>query len=479
MIDRDAVRSNAKYLRNVRPVDPEEICEYIEGTPHPAVVREALRKEAFDLGLVERDDGTFVPVDDDPVPYRDWAPTEFPEAHAFRFEDLLAERHGANWHRGESGDRLREEIRRLKEDYYYQNDVEYDDDAALGYGIYHLPDYYAAVGYVLDDLAENGLLPRTLRVLDVGAGTGGPALGLHEYLPEDSLVEYHAVEPSASADVLERLLDGTRSNFGTRVHRETAEAFDPSSVLPEGEGFDLVLFANVLSELDDAVAVAGRYLDFVAEDGSFVGLAPADLNTSTHLREVERALAPADGGATVYAPTLRLWPGHVPSDRGWSFDVGADVSAPAFQRRLDEAGEATEGRTPGDGTFANETVQFSSTVLRRDGRRRVDVTADGDRYAKMAEMEQHVTNRIDLLAVKLSGDLSAGEGSNPLFKVGDGSEAVEHYAVLTKRDALNEAVARAGYGDVLAFENALCLWNGDEGAYNLVVDAETVVDRVA
>ncbi|ADQ67479.1 methyltransferase [Halogeometricum borinquense DSM 11551] len=479
MIDRDAVRSNAKYLRNVRPIDPEEICEYIEGTPHPAVVRETLREEAFDLGLVERDDGTFVPVEDEPVPYRDWSPTEFPEAYAFAFEDLLIERYGVNWHRDESGDRLREVIRRLKEDYYYQNEVAYDEEAALGYGIYHLPDYYAAVGYVLDGLAERGLLPRVLRVLDVGAGTGGPALGLHDYLPENSLVEYHAVEPSASADVLEAMLSETRSNFKTTVHRETAEAFDPASVLPDGEGFDLVCFANVLSELDDPTSVAERYLDYVADDGSFVGIAPADLNTSMGLREVERALAPADGDVTVYAPTLRLWPGHAPSDHGWSFDRGEDIVAPSFQRRLDEAGEATEDRDPGDGTFTNETVQFSSVVLRHDGERRVDVTASGERYAKMAEMERHVTNRIDLLAVKLSHDLTEHDGANPLFKVSDGSESVEHYAVLTKRDSLNEWLARADYGDVLVFENVLALWNDDEGAYNLVVDGETVVDRVA
>ena len=37
----------------------------------------------------------------------------------------------------------------------------------------------------------------------------------------------------------------------------------------------------------------------------------------------------------------------------------------------------------------------------------------------------------------------------------------------------------ADYGDVLAFENVLCLWNDDEEAYNLVVNGESVVDRVA
>src|SRR5699024_10492873 len=61
---REAIRANASYLREVRPVDPEEIFEYVEGQPHPAVVREELREMAIDLGLRERDDGTFVPVSD-------------------------------------------------------------------------------------------------------------------------------------------------------------------------------------------------------------------------------------------------------------------------------------------------------------------------------------------------------------------------------------------------------------------------------
>jgi hypothetical protein len=79
--------------------------------------------------------------------------------------------------------------------------------------------------------------------------------------------------------------------------------------------------------------------------------------------------------------------------------------------------------------------------------------------------------------VKLSRNL-AGEGGNPLFKIGDGSERLEHYAVLTRESGLNRALRTADYGAVLQFENALALWNDDEGAYNLVVDAEAVVDAV-
>jgi SAM-dependent methyltransferase len=460
--DREAVHASAKYLRRVRPLDPAELVDYVEGTDDPDVVGDILREDAHDLRLAERADGTFVPAETGPAPDPEWAPESFPGVYADALEAVLRDRYGERWAAGETGDRLRETVRRLKADYYHENPVEYDADAAAGYAVYHLPDFYAAVGYVLDDLAERDLLPRTLRVLDVGAGVGGPALGLHDYLPDDGVVDYHAVEPSAAADVLEDLLAVTRRNFRTTVHRTTAEAFDPEGT------YDLLLFGNVLSELDDPVAVVERLAGALADDGTVLALAPADRNTATGLRAVERDLA--RGGLGVYSPTLRLWPGAEPADEGWSFDVAPDLAAPAFQRRLDDAGG-------GDGEFVNVDVQFAYALLRPDGERRFDVRADPDRHAELAEADRHVTRRVDLLAVKLSHDLA--DGGNPVYRVGDGSERVDCYAVATRESVLNRDLRRAAYGAVLAVENVLVLWNDDEGSYNLVVDAETVVEAVA
>jgi SAM-dependent methyltransferase len=495
---RQAILDNARYLRNVRPVDPEEIHEYVPGRPHPAVVRGVLREAAFDLGMRERADGTFVPVEEGPADVDFRGVEAFPEAYANRLEDLLAEAYGPDWHEGESsaerssadrssgrrggetasnetampprgpredGDALRDRIRRLKEDYYRDRPVEYDRETAHAYAVYHLPDYYAAVQYPLADLAEDDLLSRRLRVLDVGAGVGGPALGIHDLLPGASLVEYHAVEPSAAAGVFESMLEGARPSFRTELHRETAESFEP-----EGE-YDLVLFGNVLSELDDPVGVTRRYCECLAEDGTCLLLAPADLETATGLREVERALVD-DGPYDTYAPTLRLWPGERPTDRGWSFAVRSDLAVPGFQRRLDEA-------AGGEGTFVNVDVQYAYATVRSDGARAIEFTPDPDRYAKLADSERHVTKRVDLVALKLSHDLSGDPAKNPLYRISDGSESTDHYAVLTRESALNDALRGAGYGDLLAFENVLVLWNDDESAYNLVVDGETVVDRVA
>ncbi|WP_222919760.1 class I SAM-dependent methyltransferase [Natrinema sp. SYSU A 869] len=515
---RESIRSNAKYLRNVRPIDPEEICEYVAGNPHPAVVRQQLREEAADLRLIEQDDGTFVPADDEPVSPRRGPVERFPAEYERRLEDLLVERYGPNWEDGASGDLLRSTVRRFKADYLDGRPVEYNDDVAAGYAIYHLPGYYAAIQYALDDLADRGLLDRTLRVLDLGAGVGGPALGLCDYLPDDALLEYHAVEPSAAADVLKDLLAETGRNTHPTIHRTTAEAFDPSeAVSGDGssdgfdptapdDGFDLVLACNVLSELDDPVDVMQSYLETLAPKGTFLAMAPADKNTSVQLREVERELeeerlwdrdavdfetsAAGDaeryrrGEVTVYGPTVRLWPGETPSDRGWSFDVRPDLDVPAVQRRLDENAPDDGEHAPGE--FVNVDVQFSYSQLRLDGRRRIDMALETNEWAKMAEMERHVTERIDLVAAKLSRSLSGGDGnggrgsgrSNPLFKISDGSEDTDHYAVVTTETALNRPLLEAGYGDVCSFEGILALWNDDEEAYNLVVDEETIVDRI-
>ena len=504
MIDRAAVVNNAKYLRNVRPIDPDELVDYVEGSAHPGVVRRILREEAFDLGLFERSDGTFVPVEDGAVRPARWQPESFPEPYTFTVEELLVGQYGPDWHLGESGDRLRTAIDRLKADYFHGNEVTYGEDAAFGYAIYHLPDYYAVMGYVLEELADPGYLPRRLRVLDVGAGTGGPALGLCDYLfgrpdadPTDSpestngsgsttesadtpgpIVDYHAVEPSATADLLEALLEETDRNFRTEIHRERIEDLDPATLVSGDDtaGWDLVIFGNVLSELQTPRRELERGFDALAESGSLVALAPADLETSTGLRAVERDLAGDREDATVYAPELRLWPGAAPSDRGWSFAVAPDLEVPSFQRLLDEA--APRGPEDEPGRYVNVDVQYSYSILRRDGRRRFPIRANGNRHARMAESERHVTRRIDLLAVKLSENLADGD-ANPLFRIGDGSQTFDHYAVLTRESGLNRTLRDAPYGSVLEFQNALLLWNDDEEAYNLVVDGETTVDIAA
>jgi len=454
---RDQVRDAARYLRSVRPLDPAELTDYVEGDVDAATVRADLRALAPTLAIVERPDGSFVPVPEGPVAPPTTDVEGLPPALETVIEDRLATTYGPDWATGETGDHLRSTIEALKADYYRQHPVEYDTDVANAYAIYHLASYYAAGYHVAAELAAADLLDHHLRILDVGAGVGGPALGLFAAVPEDTLIEYHAIEPGAGADVLEALLAETGPNVHPTIHRTTAEAYELTS------SFDVVLFANVLSELDDPVAVTERYLDAVTRSGTMVLLAPADEGTSTGLRTVERALVDDRELATVYAPTVRLWPDAHPTDRGWSFVRHDNVTAPTFQTRL----------ARGEDAYRHTSVQYSYAYLRRDGRRRYDVTLSADAAAKMGAMDAHVTNRVDVVAAKLSPDLGT---DHPLFKVSDGSEAVDHYAVLVHESPLTETLTTADYGALLAFENVLVLWNDDEDGYNLVVDDRAVVD---
>jgi hypothetical protein len=231
----------------------------------------------------------------------------------------------------------------------------------------------------------------------------------------------------------------------------------------------------VLSELESPVEVLDRYLDSLAPDGTAVVIAPAEERTATGLRSIERGLLDRREGLSVYAPTMRLWPGESPTDRGWTFTRKPEIEAPPFQRRLDDSA----ADDPGGGRYVKTTVQFAYLLLRTDGKRAIEYTPDPEHVAMMAESDRHVTERIDIDALKLSPDLADDGDANPIFKISDGSEGTDHYAVLTVESALNDALVGAPYGALLRFENVLVLWNDDEGAYNLVVDDETVVDRLA
>lgn len=464
---RDAILDSVRYLRNVRPIDPDEIREYVPDQPHPGVIKRTIRESAVELGLREHENGTFVPAPEGPLDATVDQVEAFPERYARILEDLLVGEFGAGWPEGESGEQLRSRIRSVKESYLEGTGVTYDRVTALAYAVYHLPDYYAVGQYALEPLLADDRMPAQLRVLDVGAGVGGPALGLLDLVCEaGGIVDYHAVEPSAAADVLSKLLNATGPNAHTTVHRERAEDFEPDGT------FDLIVFSNVLDELDSPATVLRKYADALEPDGSILALSPADKRTATGLRTTERAV---EDTYTVYAPTVRLWPGETPAGECWSFDREPDLVVAPFQERLDEACDDPDHD---DGEFENADVQYAYSILRKDSATAIEYTPDGSRVSKMASADGYVTDRVDIVGIKLSPDLRSGPDANPLFLVGDGSERTDHFAVLTRESTLNRDLVTSEYGDLLSFENVLALWNDDEGAYNLVVDAETVVDSV-
>lgn len=473
-MDREAaVLASARYLRNVRPLDPAELCEYVEADIDAADVRDILRTHAIELAMYERKDGLFEPVPVAPDPPVFDGVDAFPDDLADVVRSQLRIAFGRDWFEGASGDGIREAIRAFKAAYFRGEGVAYDRLTALGYAIYHLPGTYAKTQYVLDICGRANLLPAPLRVLEIGPGVGGAAMGLADYLGDDWPVAYRGIEPSAAAvEVCEDMFDRRDRNFDWTLETERVEA-----AALEGP-YDLILLANVVNELDRPVETIARLRDVLAEDGSIVAFEPADERTSRTLRRVERGLYERGNELDVYAPTLRLWPDSYPTDDCWSFEVEDPIAVPDFQRRLDEGKRASpDERDPATGEFVNVELRYAYSILRTDGQRRSTVQATRARFAPLAESADNVGERINLAVVKLSHSLADAD-AHPLYVIGDGSQREEHFAVHTRSTGLNRTLEEAPYGAVLSVEAGLVLWNAEESAYNVVVDEDTIVDRI-
>ncbi|MFW6152747.1 MAG: SAM-dependent methyltransferase, partial [Halobacteriota archaeon] len=206
----------------------------------------------------------------------------------------------------------------------------------------------------------------------------------------------------------------------------------------------------------------------VDEGGAWVAIAPADPRTSIQLYDVERTLVPP---ATAYAPMLRLWPDRQPTDACWSFVERPVTEVPPFQRRLQrEAKPADRER------YVTRSIRYSYTILRRDGHRRFDVRGDPARFIPLGDVGRAIGDRVDVITVKLSGDLAPPQG-NSLVRVGDGSQRDDCFAVCVRPTALNRGLIEAPYGSIMTIDGALVLWNDDESAINLVIDEESIVER--
>lgn len=468
------ILDSAKYLRTVRPIDPAELASYLPDSITQTDVNHVLREHAVDLQLVEHADGTYGPPPETAreIPFEPIV--EIPEEIQRNLEAILVEEYGSDWWRDQTGDRLRRAIREFKQAYLERSDVTYDRDAVYGYSIYHLPASFAAIQYELAKLDQASLLPGRLRVLDVGAGVGGQALGLFDFVDRETLVEYHAIEPSEPAtELLSTFLESSPSN----VHC-TITVSEIEGVTPEGP-YDLILLCNVLNELSEPVKVLDALRKSLDPSGTLLVIEPADEQTSRGLRSIESLFLSRHPEVSVFTPTQRLWDGQQPADDCWSFTSYPDLAVPLVQRQLDEGRrrESTD-REPATREFINVDVRYSPTHFRLDDQVRVPFYPAGERFRSLRNAESSVTERIDLAAMKLSSSLAETNDDNPLYVIGDGSQREEWFAVHINQTGLTTQLTDAAYGDLLLLSNALVLWNEDESAFNLVVDDEAVVERV-
>jgi len=139
-------------------------------------------------------------------------------------------------------------------------------------------------------------------------------------------------------------------------------------------------------------------------------------------------------GVETYSPTLRLWPDATPRT------VGGHSTWPTTS--ISRRSSAGSTRPP---SAARLTSRASSSTSTSSLRTRFSARTENDGWtcrrttvAVRAWPTRRSTSRptVNYLAVKLSHDLS--DGDNALYRVGDGSQTVDHYLVCTRETVLND-----------------------------------------
>jgi SAM-dependent methyltransferase len=404
---------------------------------------------------------------------------EVPAALAHAIEEYITRKVGRAWDDPVILDRLRKAIIAQKDDYWkpsHKRSLQYTKGySVLGYLAYHFPVYFLQTEHLLARLARDGLLKKSMTILDVGTGPG--------------------VVPLAIADFWSRL-DGARASVysleRSEEHIEAFLALRDACVPPGGnvsikppakvdireplpamlpETFDLIIFSNVLNELardkeDPGAAIVERIAARLASDGAILIIEPADEENATRMRTLAAGLAERGLNVHFPCPFIRGTPCTAP--RCWSF-----ATAPAIRTtRLME----TLARCEEYYRYINTDIKYSYAVLRRAGMKREGYrAAPGAKFLQLSKIHLHVGNRVNTVIAKMSGDL--GDAKNHLFKACDGTAKTPVYAVLPAyhRTPENDALLSAPYGSILEMRGVLVRYNREHNAYNLLVNRNTEI----
>ena len=369
-------------------------------------------------------------------------------------EQYITRKTGKDWTDPVSTERLRKAIVAQKDDYWkpaHRRSLQYSKGySVLGYLAYHFPVYFMQTEHLLAQLARDGLLKKTMTILDVGTG-----LALSR-LP--SLISGHGSTmhrpPCIRLNVLRSISRHScilRDDFltpGGNVSVKPpfkADITQPgSAALPEK--IDLVIFSNVLNELEDATmdtraAIVEKIAEHLAPDGTILITEPADEENAVRMRTLTAELQKK--GLFVYAPCSFIWGTPCTAPRCWSFLSALYIRKTRLMEHLARCDEPYR--------YVNTDIKYSYAVLRKDGLRKSAYrVGPGSKFLRLSKIHLHVGKRINVAGVKMSGEL--GDAKNHLFKICDGTASTV-YAVLPsyhetpENEALRTCTLRHGSGD--------------------------------
>jgi SAM-dependent methyltransferase len=405
-----------------------------------------------------------------------------PDLLAKSIEEYITRKTGKPWDDPVTIERLRRAIVAQKDDYWkpaHKRSLRYTKAySVIGYLAYHFPVYVMQTEYLLMMLAREGLLKKTMTVLDVGTGPG--------------------VVPLAIADFYSRLDDARATVWSLEKSEEHIEAFTylRNAFVPRGgrvslkppvkndiltidtttlpDRIDLLIFSNVLNELPDATIdvrsdIVTRLSERLAPDGSIVIVEPADEENATRMRSLTVELQKK--GLSIYAPCSFIWGSTCTAPRCWSFETAPAIRLPRLMETLAHCEDSYR--------YVNTDIKYSYAILRRDALKRESYRlSDGSRFLRLSKLHLHIGKRVNAAGIKMSGEL--GDNRSHVYKLCDGTAKTPVYAMLPSYHITpeNDLITSAPYGSILELRNVLVRYNREHDAYNLLVSRNTHINGI-
>ncbi len=391
---------------------------------------------------------------------------------------------GKDWHKGEKGRELRENIVKQKEE-YWKSRTQYSKIRIISYLLYHFSVYFCQFEFLLLDLFKSGLLTNRMSILDVGSGPGTITLSIIDFLQklqgiysrndmdEKMNIRIDSIEKAEeNIDCYKKLTSGylaemTLENTGIFINKPILAPVEKANSPHDA---DLIIFSNILAEMSAPPAQRADVIERLAsgsKNPTIIIIEPADLVNSKALRITQHALVKK--GFTIYSPCSFIWGVRCSGEDCWSFQEAGNIRVPGFMRKI--AGKEEAYR------YINTDMKFSYVILRKDGLAKHASQAKG-KFVRLSNLKKHIEKRINVVGSVMSGNL--GDDKTYVFKLCDGSTSVPAYAVLPvyhKNDG-NKTLHEAGYGSIIEIFGTLVRENKEFSSYNLLITRNTLVRNV-